>query len=62
MSHIWPLKNRENRTVTSRLKMYNFKTKPLVCQNSENIYLTVVAYSSNITSEMTPFTVFSRLC
>ena len=33
-----------------------------VYQNSENVYLTFVAYSSNITSEMTQFTVFSRLC
>ena len=41
MSYILPLKNRENRSVT------------FLCQNSENIYLTFVAYSSNMTSEMT---------
>ena len=32
-----------------------------MCQNSVNIYITFVAYSSNMTSEMTQFTVFSRL-
>ena len=42
--------------------MHIFNTPTLVCQNSENIYLTFVAYSSNMTSEMTQFTVFSRLC
>ena len=45
-----------------RLKMHILNTPTLVCQNSENIYLTFVAYSSNMTSEMTQFTVFSRLC
>ena len=42
--------------------MHILKTPTLVCQNSENIYLTFVAYSSNMTSEITQFTVFSRLC
>ena len=42
--------------------MHILKTPTLVCQNSEIIYLTFVAYSSNVTSEMTQFTVFSRLC
>ena len=42
--------------------MHILKTPTLVCRNSENIYLTFVAYSSNMTSEMTQFTVFSRLC
>ena len=58
MSYIWPLKNRENRSVTCNI----FNTPTLVCENSENIYLTFVAFSSNMTSEMTQFTVFSRLC
>ena len=62
MSHIWPLKNRENRSVTRGIKMRILKTPTLVCQNSENIYLTFVAYSSNMTSEMTQLTVFNRLC
>ena len=62
MSHIWPPKNCENRSVTLELllKMHILKTPTLVCQNSENIYLTFVAYSSNMTSEMTQFTVFSH--
>ena len=38
------------------------KTLTLVCQNSENIYLTFVAFSSYMTSEMTQLTVFSFLC
>ena len=42
--------------------MHILNTPTLVCQNSENIYLTFVAYSSNMTSEMTQFTVFSPLC
>ena len=42
--------------------MHNFNTPTLVCQNSENFYLTFIAYSRNMTSEMTQFTVFSRLC
>ena len=48
MSHIWPPKNCENRSVTLELllKMHILKTPTLVCQNSENIYLTFVAYSS----------------
>ena len=58
MSYILPLKNRDNRSV----KMHIFNTPTLVCQNAEHIYLTFVAYSSNMTSEMTQFTVFSRLC
>ena len=58
----WPLKNRENRSVTRAIKMHIFNTPTLVCENSENIYLTFVAFSSNMTSEMTQFTVFSRLC
>ena len=64
MSHKWPLKNCENRSVTepARLKMHILKTPTLVCQNCENIYLTFIAYSSNMTSEMTQFTVFSPLC
>ena len=41
--------------------MHNLKTTTLACQNSENIYY-LVAYSSNMTSEMTQFTVYSRLC
>ena len=41
--------------------MHILNTPTLVRQNSENIYLTFVAYSSNMTSEMTQFTVFSRL-
>ena len=48
MSYILPLKN--------------FNTPTLVRQNSENIYLTFGAFSSNMTSEMTQFSVFSRLC
>ena len=62
MSHIWPLKYRENRSVTRAIKMHILKTPTLVCQNSENIYLTFVAYSSNMTSEVKHFRVFSRLC
>ena len=42
--------------------MHILKTPILVCQNSENIYLTFVAYSSKTMSEMMQFTVFSRLC
>ena len=42
--------------------MHIFNTPTLVCQNSENIYLTSIAYYSNMTSELTQFTVFSRLC
>ena len=53
MSYILPLKNRENRSVTRAFKNAYFFTPTLVCQNSENIYLTFVAYSSNMTSEMT---------
>ena len=59
MSHIWPLKNRENRSVTRAIKMHILKTPTLVCQNSENIYLTFIAYSNNMTSEMMQFTIFS---
>ena len=64
MSHIWPLKNCENQSVTLKLllKMHILKTPTLVCQNSENIYLTFVAFSSNMTSDMMQFTVFSHLC
>ena len=62
MSNIWPLKNHENRSVTCAIKMHILNTPTLVCQNSENIYLTFVAYSSSMTSEMTQFTVFSHLC
>ena len=62
MSYILPLKNRENRSEHARLKMHIFNTPTLVCQNSENIYLTFVAYSSKMTSEMMQFTVFNRLC
>ena len=54
MSYILPLKNRENRSVTRTFKNAYFFTP--------TIYLTFVAYSSNMTSEMTQFTVFSRLC
>ena len=36
--------------------MHIFNIPTLVCQNSENIYLTFVAYSFNMTSEMTQFT------
>ena len=61
MSHIWPLKNRENRSVTRGIKMRILKTPTLVCQNSENIYLTFFAYSSNMMSEMTQFTVFKKV-
>ena len=57
MSYILSLKNRENRSVTRAFKNAYFNTPTLVCQN---IYF--VAYSSNMTSEMTQFTVFSRLC
>ena len=57
MSHIWPLKNRENGSVTRAI----LKTTTLVF-DSENIYLTFVAYSSNMTSVRTQCTVFSRLC
>ena len=42
--------------------MHIFNTPTLVFQKSEIVYLTVVAYSSNMASEMTQFTVFSRLC
>ena len=42
--------------------MHILNTPTLVCQNSENIYIFFIAYSSNMTSEMTQFTVFSRLC
>ena len=42
--------------------MHILKTPTLVCQNTETIYLPFVAFSSNMTSEMTPVTVFSRLC
>ena len=59
MSHILPLKNR---SVTRAIKNAYLKTPILLCQNSENIYLTFGAYSSNMTSEMMQFTVFSRLC
>ena len=36
MSHIWPLKNRENRSVTRA--MHILKTPTLMCQDSEIIY------------------------
>ena len=63
MSNIWPLKNRENQSVKHAITNKYFKnTNPCVCQNYENIYLTFVANSSNMTSEMTQFTVFSRVC
>ena len=62
MSYILPLKNRENRSVAREFKNAYFNTPTLVCKNSENIYLTFVAFSSNMTSEMKQFTVFSRLC
>ena len=55
MRYIWPLKNRENRGVTHGIKnayFQIFNTPALVCENSENIYLTFVAYSRNMTSEM----------
>ena len=58
MSHIWPLKNRENRSVTRAIKNAYFKNTNPCVSNSENVYLTFVAYSSN----MMQFTVFSRLC
>ena len=62
MNYIWPLNNHENRSVTRVFKNAYFNTPILVCQNSESIYLTFVAFSSNMTSEMTQFTVISRLC
>ena len=42
--------------------MHILNTQTLVCQNSETIYSTFVAYSNYMTSEMTQYTVFSRLC
>ena len=42
--------------------MHILKTPIFVCKNSENIYLTLDAYSSKTMLEMTQFTVFSRLC
>ena len=57
MRYIWPLKNRENRSVTRAIKNAYFQyTNPCVWK-----HLTFVAFSSNMTSEMTQFTVFSRL-
>ena len=53
MRYIWPLKNRENRSGIRAIKMPILKTPILVCQKSQNIYLTFVAYSSKMTSEMT---------
>ena len=52
-----PLKIVKIEVKHARLKMHILKHQP-----SENIYLTFIAYSSNMTSEMTHFTVFSRLC
>ena len=63
MSNIWPLKNLENRSVTRAIKnAYLKKHQPLRVKTLKTFNLTFVAYSSNMTSEMTQFTVFSRLC
>ena len=63
MSHIWPLKNRENQSVTRAIKMYILKTPTPVSQNSEkHLFNFRCLNSCNLTSEMTQVTVFSRLC
>ena len=59
MSHIWPLKNCKNRSVKNA---YFKKHQHLCVKTLKNINLTFVAFSSNMTSEMMQFTVFSHLC